>query len=688
MTNPENVTRFTADVDQSSFNAAKKELEQLKKVQEQIAQAALRGSKSYDQAGKELKQLTQIERDLEKVLKAANVELTEQSAKARRLSDDFDEVSRNVGLAGDVQSNLGALGALAPGEIGGAISGAGEVAALVEELPRLKTALSGLPQTVLNAVQALGPVGLGVAAAIAAAGVALAAFADESQKRADQINAIVDAQRQIGQDIAAGLTSDEASQRLETLRKQRDAEQKQLDELNNTYQEFEKDSGALAPVLKAVSYEEEALSEQIKKSKDNTAAFNAEIDQLEQALAEGELAANDAAEAEKQLALERADAALAAADAAGKQLQAEQRAINATAEQNQQRLSAIENEKAVVQKQIEVLQASGDTSEKVTDKLAALQQQLGALGDESQFITSNALDAATAQDKQKEATKAQEEASKAAQQAIDRANAAQANYTAAVSNAKNKLKQAGEDIKTGLNDTFRDIATKARDSLAKLLTDARDQRIEDQIESFREAQKSARDHYRELKSIRDNALQSEEDAVRNRDFLALREIERQQKRELDKANEQQTVEEQERAIAEREQREDRNRELDRQRRDLQIALGQQRRDAIVAANDRIRDANTAYKRELEQAQEVKKRELELAREAASKKLDIEQQYAQASISLVQQMLNAVNGGGASAGAPVSNSSSTTNNNVAFNISGGDANLQNQIIDTVTQLGLA
>ena len=86
----------------------------------------------------------------------------------------FEATSRDVALAGDVQSNLGAIRGLSSvagfGGAGQGIGAAGEVVALVEELPRLKTALAGMPQTISAAVSALGitPQGATLVAALAA----------------------------------------------------------------------------------------------------------------------------------------------------------------------------------------------------------------------------------------------------------------------------------------------------------------------------------------------------------------------------------------------------------------------------------------------------------------------------------------------------------------------------------------
>jgi chromosome segregation ATPase len=88
-----------------------------------------------------------------------------------------------VGLAGDVQSNLGAISGLASaagaGGLGEGVAVGGELFALLEEAPRLKTALSGIPSVAAAATDAVGLGGLtgAVQSAVPALGAGGAALA-------------------------------------------------------------------------------------------------------------------------------------------------------------------------------------------------------------------------------------------------------------------------------------------------------------------------------------------------------------------------------------------------------------------------------------------------------------------------------------------------------------------------------
>jgi hypothetical protein len=102
---------------------------------EQIIAAAKRGEIEVDALRDTLHSLGQSDADIKQVVD----QLEQMDRTARRAQDSaaqirFDEVSRGVALAGDAQSNLGAIRGLADaaglGGVGGGIGIAGEVLAL------------------------------------------------------------------------------------------------------------------------------------------------------------------------------------------------------------------------------------------------------------------------------------------------------------------------------------------------------------------------------------------------------------------------------------------------------------------------------------------------------------------------------------------------------------------------------
>ncbi len=195
--------------------AAAREVERTIKQLDRSADSAGKGfRKAFDTglAASAKKARTEVER--------LNTELRQSTQIA---NERFDTVSRDVGLAGDVQSNLGAVSALSGS---GEIAVAGEVVALVEELPRLKTALVGFPATIGSAVQALGPGG--VVVATVAAGVAI--IAGLQKRAADEARTAAEAAFAAQKDYFSLLrtgTSDSIDQQLEQIRLQKQIAQDQ-----------------------------------------------------------------------------------------------------------------------------------------------------------------------------------------------------------------------------------------------------------------------------------------------------------------------------------------------------------------------------------------------------------------------------------------------------------------------------
>lgn len=221
----------------------------------------------------------------------------------------FDDVSRNVGLAGDVQSNLGALNALT----GGGLGPVGEVVALFEELPRLKTAIAGLPQVAAQAAATLGPVGIAIGVAVAAVGLAIGELVRQANEQAQQLQNALNASREVGQKIAEGLTTEEAQRQIEELIRKRDQEAEELAKQEAAYQSMTEQLGILTGAVQLFDNREEALASTIDDTRNSVQTYNAQIRALETAISSGELAANDAAGSEDDLARAR-EAAAAATD--------------------------------------------------------------------------------------------------------------------------------------------------------------------------------------------------------------------------------------------------------------------------------------------------------------------------------------------------------------------------------------
>lgn len=136
-----------------------------------------------------------------------------QVDRLERASKEFDAVSKRVALAGDVQSNLGAVRGLSSlagaGGLAGGIGAGGELTVLIEELPRLKKSLAGMPETVRAATKELGGgLRVGLAGGIAVATAAIVFFRRQAEKAKQAQITILESQQTAA--LFARTASDDA----------------------------------------------------------------------------------------------------------------------------------------------------------------------------------------------------------------------------------------------------------------------------------------------------------------------------------------------------------------------------------------------------------------------------------------------------------------------------------------------
>lgn len=521
--------------------------------------------------------------------------------------------------------------------LGGALTEAAGKSALTTKAIGVLTPLLGA-QAAATAGAAV-PIGLFLAGFVALS-VAFKAVTDATAQSVDRINTFAESQRSLSDQITSGLTSDEAKKQLEELNTRRKLEADTLNTLQAAYDKSTQQlrqatiggislGNAFDNISKIVSQDEQALADQIAKSKEVYESTEGDVVALTAALEDGSLAANDARVAEEELAKERTKNALATADAAGKELQAQQKALNATEEQNKKRLETIEEEKAVAEKQIAVLTESGVTSEEVTNKIAALNDQLGLLGKESEFIKNTGLEASRVADAAKQAAKDAEDAQKKAEQA-------QEQYTKAVQSATTTYRQSVQDIGTRLKQTLEDNTTKLNRDLASIATKYADEQYDLQIKANRAERDAYQDNLDDIAKIRKDAAKDEQKALIDGDFKELylsrqaRDAALQEEQQTDLKEAQKRKQNQEYAL------EDLNRTNQRQREQANLAFSQRATDAQLAQN-----------RELQQARTTQNRALAQAASALNAELGLRQQFWNATLKQAQAALGQVGGAKAS-----------------------------------------
>lgn len=311
--------RIRWEVDSRSKREAEAGLEDVKRRQMAVEKAFADGALELREYRSEIDKLTKEAREFNRVL-----DELEQPRDIDIRTERFDAVSREVGLAGDVQSNLGAIsglaGAFGAGGVGSAIGVGGELVALVEELPRLKTAIAGMPATINAAGQALGlGGGAGLIGALGAAGLAVGAFTlvmgklrEQAEKDAEVMRSAIDISRDVNQLIAGGGTVEDAQSRIEQLRQQIEAEQLTIGDTLEAQAGFIE--SRWVPAFARTSQQYKDFNTEIENSEQAIAGLEFEIRKLEEAIqsgeltsAESEMAIQQVTQAEQQLAQVRAD---------------------------------------------------------------------------------------------------------------------------------------------------------------------------------------------------------------------------------------------------------------------------------------------------------------------------------------------------------------------------------------------
>lgn len=298
--------KFKLDGERQVQNAFKA----LSREQRDLINEFRTGNKTFEQAEQGLRELAnqyenaeQGAKSLEAAVKSLRAE--QRLANQTRVNEDrFDTTSRQVALAGDVQSNLGAVsGLLGSAGAGGAAQGvgiAGELIVLTEELPRLKEAIRGMPAAANAAGQALGLGGAkGLIGAMGVTAIAVAAVSVAFNHASKQIDAAkealqsrLDAELSINQQLAT-LTTEQINERTRQLEIQRTADQETLAALEASLGEAREKYGSFAVWIAGLF----GLNAELKKVEGSIDDTTNEINALADAAESSVVKANDAKEA-------------------------------------------------------------------------------------------------------------------------------------------------------------------------------------------------------------------------------------------------------------------------------------------------------------------------------------------------------------------------------------------------------
>ena len=603
---------------------AERALSDLTKEQNRLEREIKESAKSTDIASdamqglvKQYKQAIDAERELRDEVDRVNDKYGERR-KVLEANDKFGRTSEGVSLFGDAESNLrtlgGAAGAFGATGIEQGISQVSEIPAIVEAIPRLKEAAVGLPAALGQAAASMGPVGAVATVAFGAVLLAVNNFATESQKRAEELNSAADAFRDRNQQIGEGITSSEIEEKLETLRRSREAEQETLDKLNQVYDDNINNAGLLGVAAKTLSYEEEALIEQIKNSEKAVGELDNQITGWNGSLDDASVALNDVIAKERELAQARLSDAQLAGDLA--RLEAEASDLSREQiEQRQRQLDLnrieLEAELEAIRSQDELTAAEIERIEQIEDALDTLAQKSGVLQSASESASSES-ELKAAREDTTEATKQETDATKekadAEREAANAAREAQKKYEQA-QRAQNQYAEAVASANTNFKNSISDIAQDLRDSRADNTLDTQRELQDLNAEYRQDEADSLREHQDELRDIKKNSERAERDALRTRDFSSLAQSREEEKEARQEAEDEFKNEGIERLTEAERQREEIVLEAERTTRDLAREASRQQRDArinldrqIAAARQKLTNEASAYDQSLKLTQ--------------------------------------------------------------------------------------
>lgn len=605
----------------------------------------------------EIRKLNKDFNDYRKTLQQVEAELEDIVEDQTKLANTTPQGASESGGAQQRLSRIGSeLRALPSTQIPGLSVSSDQVAGLI----RLSGAIAGISEKAGQATRIgtaltpiLGATGAGfasLATAVLPIAAILGGFAiaiGELQKRTAEATEALERQFKardtVDEFVRSGATVEEALKRQAELQKiatdarenANEAEEKAAADFQKRSQLFGGDATAKLQDLTGINTQSAKFVERVKETGDAALEAEAELAELNTQLEDGAFAAASAAEAEKKLAEERTKAVLSAADIAGKELAAQQKALAATEEQNTKRLTAIEDEKAVIQAQIDSLTESGDTSAEVKAKIDQLNSSLGLLGKESAFINETALEASRQADAEKKAKKDAEDAAKKAEQAQDQ-------YNKAVTSASKAYKQSLQDIGTRFTQTLIDNQNKFNRDLDDIGTKYRRDEYDLTIKAQRAERDALQDQLADIEKIRDDARKEEQDAIREGDFKALF-LARQKTAE--------TVTDEQKAVDDaRLKRQQDNQDA---REDLLRNAQRQRSDRVLNYERQSVDARTAQQRDIAQARLTQQRALQQANEALRAELTMRGEFWNAALKQTQQaqnqMLKILQGGGTASG---------------------------------------
>jgi hypothetical protein len=503
------------------------------------------------------------------------------------------------GFGSGESGNIGGRFGQARGALGqlGVSGGAGQAIGIGQSAFELGQALPELKQGFGELLGSVGKLGVAAGVAAVAVGFAVKEILDAQKEATEQADTFIAAQTQAFDAIAAGSESvdtltDSIKQNTNARMLERDAIQAQIDkgeDAVNNLSAFERGLFGIGDLLGRTPVE--AFNDRLKE-------LNSEITGGEQTLAI--LAENMDKVAQSSEAASQS--LLSAASAEAERIGFIQKASELGVEASKARITAIENEREVILAELQALQASGDTSEEVANRIKALEASMSSLDTETGILTNSLKSgAAAANDAAKEYEKAAQDTIRVQEQTADKIGAANQKYADTLKNIEKSASQSMSDLKQKTKQGFKDLAADFKQENADAFKESQNELLDLRKDAFREEQSAARDNAREFRDLRKESARDEKDAIRQRDVLALADIRERTKEEAEDTQQRIKDERDERGIAFKENLSDFKVNQGRMRierlRDFKRAQDDLRKNEARS----LQDARRARSRQLQQA---------------------------------------------------------------------------------------
>jgi len=668
---------------QGALKKAAKDAAKLAIEGKDAAKAAKELAKVLAQAGASEKEVAKItaeyERQTQAIIRAKEAEQSRQQAQGGAgivsATERFDVTSRQVALAGDVESNVrtvgGAIGAFGGTGVEGSIARAAEIPAVIEALPRLQDAIAGMPETITKFRTSLGLSGKGMLAAGGAAialAVAMKVLGDEAQKQVDRVNNEVDQAKELARIESLSL---------QELQAEREKNNQTILEEKAALEEAEAQRIKETETIQATDLFSFVLKDGEDAAEERKRQSQTEIDNIEEV--------NTTLEARIALLQQEGATATELASQARARVELEQELATSGVDATNKRAEAINQEKAAIDAELQSLKASGDTSEETTKRIAELEKELEGLGAASQQVGQHlASGAAAAVDAAEKAAQASQDARAAQVQAVEQTSAANKKYSDTINKLGADLSKASSKLSRDQKDARDKLAEKTlanEQKAARQLGDKRRAIAEKTSDALLDAEK---DRAKALEDLNDDIADKQASAIESRNFKALAALEKEKKDETEKILEAEQDKKAEILEGQEEAIDSLKQQARIQKRERDIAANKARSDLLSAQRKRRSDLRDSFRQRQADARRALQAELKTARDALNEKLKLERDYYSKSVQLARRA------GGGWSGSPrssssVSNRTANVRNN--FNTNASPRVIQRVVNASLSEAGL-